>query len=108
MLKPWNGLRCCPLIAPSASRRDLSVRSAIWAMTSGSEYARDAGIGGPLPNRDVVQEPRDDRVARLARGLGVVVQYDSMSQHRPRHSPDVVYAHAGTPRERRPGLRSKD
>src|SRR3954451_18284763 len=108
MLKPWNGLRCCPLIAPSASRRDLSVRSAIWAMTSGSEYACDAGIGGPLPNRDVVQQPPDDRIARLIRGLGIVVEHDPMPQHRPRHGPDVLDAHAGAPGEGRARLRRDD
>src|SRR5262245_38307055 len=103
MLKPWNGLRCWPLIAPSASRRDRSVRSAIWAMTSGSEYARDGGISSPLPNRDVVKQPRDDRVARLARGLGVVVQDDAMPQHRPGHGLDIVDVHAGAAGEGRAG-----
>src|SRR3954454_6636810 len=108
MLKPWNGLRCWPLIPPSASRRERRVRSAIWAMASGSEYARDGGIGGSLPDRDVVHQPGDDRVARLAGGLGVVVQDDPVAEDRPGHGPDVVDRHARPARQRGPGLGRHD
>src|SRR3954452_6744847 len=72
-LKPWKGLRCWPLIAPSTSRRERKVRSEICAITSGSEYFGDSGIGGSLADRHVAEQLLDDRVARLARGLRVVV-----------------------------------
>src|SRR5947208_16757502 len=105
MLNPWNGLRCWPLIAPSTSRRDRRVRSAICAMASGSEYVRDGGIGGSLPDRDVFQKPLDDRVARLAGGLRVVVDHDPVAEHRAGHGLDVVDRDAGPARERGAGLR---
>src|SRR5258708_32808590 len=94
MLKPWKGLRCCPLIAPSTSRRDRRPRSGILAMTSGSEYVRDGGIGGSLPDRDVCQQSLDDRVARLTDGLGVVVDDEAVAKHRPGDCPDVVHRDA--------------
>src|SRR5207237_7635235 len=95
MLKPWNGLRCWPLIAPSTSRRERRVRSEICAITSGSEYFRDGSIGGSLPDRDVFQQPRDDRVAGLAGGLRVVVDDEAVAQHGQGHGPDILDGDAG-------------
>src|SRR5436305_15002875 len=108
MLKPWNGLRCWPLIAPSTSLLERSIRSATLAMASGSEYFRDGGIGGSLPDRDVVEQPVDDRVARLAGGLRVVVDHDPVAEDRPGHGPDVVDGDARTARQRGPRLGGDD
>src|SRR5437660_6039675 len=105
MLNPWKGLRCCPLIAPSTSRRDRSVRSEIRAMASGSEYVRDGGIGGSLPDRDVVQQLLDDRVARLAGRLRVVIDHEPVAENRPGDRPDVVERDARPAVERGAGLR---
>src|SRR5438094_45332 len=108
MLKPWNGLRCWPLITPSTSRRDRNVRSAIRPMTSGSEYVRDGGISGSLPDRDVGQEFLDDRVAELACRLRVVVDHDPVAKYRPGDGPDVVDGDARPAGQRGAGLRGED
>src|SRR4051812_11029626 len=108
MLNPWKGLRCWPLIAPSTSRLDRSVRSETRAMASGSEYLGDGGIGGSLPDRDVAQEPLDDRVARFAGGLGVVVDDDPVAEDRTGDGPDVLDGDAGSPRERGARLGGED
>ena len=42
-------------------------KSAILAMTSGSEYFGDGGIGGTLSDRDVGEQFLDDRVALTRR-----------------------------------------
>src|SRR5258708_15320385 len=105
MLNPWNGLRCCPLIAPSTSRRDRNPRSAILAMTSGSEYVRDGGMGGSFPDRDICQEFLHDRVARGVDSVSVVVDDHAVAEHGPGNGADVVDRDAGPAVERGAGLR---
>src|SRR5258708_26957637 len=77
-------------------------------MASGSEYARDGGIGGSLPDGDVVQQPLNDRVARLARGLGVVVDDHPVTEYRTGDGLDVLDRHARPTGERRLRLGSED
>src|SRR5260370_40932828 len=108
MLNPWNGLRCMPLIAPSTSRLARSERSAIRAITSGSEYFRDGGcgMGGSLADGDVFQEPRDDRVTGLARGLRIVVDHDPVPEDRQGDRLDVLHRDARPAGGPRAGLGS--
>src|SRR5690606_15153232 len=108
MLKPWNGLRCMPLIAPSTNLRERSARLAIWARTSGSEYVRDGGMGGSLMLGDVGQQTLNDRVGRFPGGLGVIVGDNTVSQHRQRHRLDVIDRDAGSARQCRTSLGCED